>query len=104
MQVCVCVCVCVWVGGCVCACMCVGWGGDKEKGEEADKEVGLVGCVWQRRRNNERITSSLTADLRKVLKRYTTKAEPTGIELGSGAYGTVIELTSAGEIVAGEGV
>ena len=30
------------------------------------------------------------------------KAKPTGIELGSGTYGTVIELRSAGETVAGK--
>ena len=49
----------------------------------------------------------LTADeLRKALvhelKQYTRKAKPTGTELGSGTYGTVIELTLAGEIVAGK--
>ena len=36
------------------------------------------------------------------LKPYTRKARPTGTVLGSGAYGTVIELTSAREIVAGK--
>ena len=44
----------------------------------------------------------LTAALRTALKRYTVKAKPTGIELGSGTYGRVIELLSAGEIVAGK--
>ena len=43
-----------------------------------------------------------TADLRKALKPYTRKAKATGVELGNGTYGTVIELTSAGEIVAGK--
>ena len=43
-----------------------------------------------------------TAALRAALKRYTVKAKPTGIELGSGTYGRVIELLSAGEIVAGK--
>ena len=46
------------------------------------------------------------ADLRRALvtqlKPYTRKATPTGKELGSGAYGSVIELTSAGETVAGK--
>ena len=36
------------------------------------------------------------------LKPYTRKARPTGTVLGSGTYGSVIELTSAREIVAGE--
>ena len=36
------------------------------------------------------------------LKPYTRKATPTGKELGSGTYGSVIELTSAGETVAGK--
>ena len=59
--------------------------------------------MYVRRKNNERIISSfLIADLRKALKPYTRKAKPTGLELGSGAYGTVIELRSAGEIVAGK--
>ena len=48
----------------------------------------------------------LIADLRTTLihrlKLYQRKAKPTGIELGSGTYGKVIELTSAGEIVAGK--
>ena len=48
----------------------------------------------------------LIADLRRALVRqlkpYTRKAKPTGTELGSGTYGTVIELTSAGETVAGK--
>ena len=44
----------------------------------------------------------LTAELQRALKRYTVKAKPTGTELGSGTYGRVIELKSAGEIVAGK--
>ena len=36
------------------------------------------------------------------LKRYTRKATPTGVELGSGAYGSVVELVSARETVAGK--
>ena len=36
------------------------------------------------------------------LKAYTRKARPTGVVLGSGTYGSVIELKSAGEIVAGK--
>ena len=36
------------------------------------------------------------------LKPYTRKPKPTGTVLGSGTYGTVIELISAGEIVAGK--
>ena len=36
------------------------------------------------------------------LKPYTRKARPTGTVLGSGTYGSVIELTSAREIVAGK--
>ena len=36
------------------------------------------------------------------LKPYTRKAKATGIELGSGTYGTVVELKSAGETVAGK--
>ena len=36
------------------------------------------------------------------LKPYTRKAKPTGTVLGSGTYGSVIELRSAGEIVAGK--
>ena len=40
--------------------------------------------------------------LETQLKRYTRKAKPTGEILGSGTYGSVIELTSAGEIVAGK--
>ena len=47
--VCVCVCVCVHVRVCVCVCvctcMCVCGGVIKRK--EADKEVGLVGCVCE---------------------------------------------------------
>ena len=48
----------------------------------------------------------LTAEFRQALvhelKHYTRKAKPTGTELGSGTYGTVVELTLAGEIVAGK--
>ena len=44
----------------------------------------------------------LTAQFRKDLVAYTRKAKPTGTELGSGAYGTVIELTLDYEIVAGK--
>ena len=46
------------------------------------------------------------ADLHKALVRqlkpYIRKATPTGTVLGSGTYGSVIELTSAGETVAGK--
>ena len=46
------------------------------------------------------------ADLRRALVRqlkpYTRKATPTGVVLGSGTYGSVIELTSARETVAGK--
>ena len=46
------------------------------------------------------------ADLRRALvaqlKPYTRKAKPTETVLGSGTYGSVIELRSAGEIVAGK--
>ena len=46
------------------------------------------------------------ADLRRALvaqlKPYTRKAKPTETVLGSGTYGSVIELISAGEIVAGK--
>ena len=49
---------------------------------------------------------SLPADLRKALvaqlKPYTRKATPTGKVLGNGTYGSVIELTSARETVAGK--
>ena len=49
---------------------------------------------------------SLPANLHKtlvsVLKPYTRKAKLTGTVLGSGTYGSVIELKSAGEIVAGK--
>ena len=43
-----------------------------------------------------------TDELRRAWRPYIRKAKPTGIELGSGTYGTVVELTSAGEIVAGK--
>ena len=36
------------------------------------------------------------------LKPYTRRAKPTGTVLGSGTYGSVIELTSAGETLAGK--
>ena len=36
------------------------------------------------------------------LQRYLRRASPTGRELGSGTYGSVIELESAGEVVAGK--
>ena len=46
------------------------------------------------------------ADLRRALvrqlKSYTRQATPTGTVLGNGTYGSVIELTSAGETVAGK--
>ena len=46
------------------------------------------------------------AQLRKILetqlKKYIKKAKPTGTVLGNGAYGSVIELSSAGETVAGK--
>ena len=46
------------------------------------------------------------ADLRRALvaqlKPYTRRATPTGTVLGSGTYGSVIELRSAGETVAGK--
>ena len=40
--------------------------------------------------------------LMEPLQRYIRKASPTGRELGSGMYGSVIELKSAGEVVAGK--
>ena len=36
------------------------------------------------------------------LKPYTRKAKPTGVILGSGSFGSVVELVSAGETVAGK--
>ena len=49
---------------------------------------------------------SVSVDLHNVpttpLRRYVRKATPTGRELGSGTYGSVIELVSAGEVVAGK--
>ena len=52
------------------------------------------------------ISFTSVADLRRALvsqlKPYTRKATPTGRELGSGTYGSVIELKSAGETVAGK--
>ena len=48
----------------------------------------------------------VTADLRRALlarlKSYTRKAKPTEVELGSGTYGSVIEVESCGEILAGK--
>ena len=41
-------------------------------------------------------------EIKAQLKPYTRRAVPTGKELGSGAYGKVIELKSAGEILAGK--
>ena len=49
-----------------------------------------------------RVSCLLTAGLQRALKPHTVKAKPTGIPLGSGTYGRVIELSSAGEIVAGK--
>ena len=46
--------------------------------------------------------AKLRRALVRQLKPYTRKATPTGAVLGSGAYGSVIELTSAGETVAGK--
>ena len=40
--------------------------------------------------------------LEKQLKKYIKKAIPTGTVLGNGTYGSVIELSSAGETVAGK--
>ena len=52
------------------------------------------------------MSSSFTAELRRELvarlKQYTRKARRTGTVLGNGAYGSVIELISAGETVAGK--
>ena len=45
---------------------------------------------------------SPSANFYKALKSYTRKAIPTGKVLGSGTYGTVIEVTSAREVVAGK--
>ena len=46
------------------------------------------------------------ADLRRALlarlKSYTRKAKPTEVELGSGTYGSVIEVESYGEMLAGK--
>ena len=36
------------------------------------------------------------------LKPYTRKAKPTGVILGSGSFGSVVELVSAGETIAGK--
>ena len=46
--------------------------------------------------------ADLSRALLAQLKPYTRKARPTGVELGSGAYGSVVELVSAGETVAGK--
>ena len=64
-------------------------------------------CEREDEGNSERDSHLFpTAQLRKALvcelKHYTRKAKPTGTELGSGTYGTVVELTLAGEIVAGK--
>ena len=52
------------------------------------------------------ICISPTGDLRKALvaslKPYTRRAKQTGVVLGNGTYGSVIELISAGEVVAGK--
>ena len=47
-------------------------------------------------------SADLRRNLVRELKRYTRKAKPTGKLLGSGTYGSVMELTSAGETVAGK--
>ena len=44
----------------------------------------------------------LTAQLRRALVGYTKRAKPTGKKLGSGSYGTVIELRLDDETVAGK--
>ena len=48
------------------------------------------------------LIDDLCTTLIHQLKLYLRKAKPTGIKLGSGTYGKVIELTSAGELVAGK--
>ena len=64
-----------------------------------------VGCVVFRFVPHCSSLSS-PADLRRALvaqlKPYTRKATPTGKVLGSGTYGSVIELISARETVAGK--
>ena len=60
--------------------------------------LGGVNCD----RDNFIPTDELRRALVDQLKPYTRKAKATGIELGSGTYGKVVELTSAGEIVAGK--
>ena len=96
-----------------------------------DKE-GMTPIDWAERNSHTQVTSYLSsiekivssewedevlcilcdcgpsppANLRRVLvdqlKPYTRKATPTGKELGIGTYGSVIELTSARETVAGK--
>ena len=50
--------------------------------------------------------SSITADIRRTLvaqlKPYTRKSQATDVVLGRGTYGSVIELMSAGEPLAGK--
>ena len=59
-------------------------------------------CMYKVRKQSRFFPVILTAGLRTALRPYTVKAKATGIELGSGTYGRVIELSSAGEIVAGK--
>ena len=99
------VCVCVWVS--VHVCMCVGGRGEGGGGRGDDKKKGKsrqgrFSCVWQKRGNSESTTSSFLTAYHQLRLAYTTKAKPTGKQLGSGTYGTVIELISGGEIVAGK--
>ena len=47
-------------------------------------------------------SASQESTLQKQLKRYTKQAKPTGVVLGSGSYGKVIELRSGGKILAGK--
>lgn len=51
---------------------------------------------------NETILGNLRSSLLKQLRPKTKQVIPTGIVLGSGAYGSVIELTCEGEIIAGK--
>lgn len=48
------------------------------------------------------ITDDLRSALVTRLKPYTRNARPTGVELGAGTYGSVIELIHCGEKVAGK--
>ena len=84
-----CVCVCVLCMCVFCACVC-SKGGGGEKNCLGGTEIFFP------------LTAHLPKPLDHQLKPYERKAKPTGIELGSGTYGTVIELRSAGEIVAGK--